>query len=344
VGIVPSETGQEDEDVLEDIPDGIIEMVVRIKEHREDFRKQVEDEKNENSNDESPALEGIDIAILEVKQSVADGNPKSSENQQILLESCSDLRAIEMFMDVFDKSWPVYYPLTLQRLAISALKKSNDERVWESLCKALGYRDREIGFEAAGALGDIGDNRAVDCLIRAFLDNQMDNQSLKDRRLRQRIAGALGKIGDERAVEPLIGSLGERVELMGGGLGDYFFIEGYTSAWALGQIGDERAVEPLIELLNNPEIRPNLKDQVASALGEIGDERAVEPLIDALATFRSESNERAAVAFALGKIGDERAVEPLIEAFGERAGDRLSTDAFVFRNALVMLGISIPID
>lgn len=56
-----------------------------------------------------------------------------------------------------------------------------------------------VRSEAAHALGEIGDARAVDPLIDALQD--------EDRRVRERAARALGKIGDARAVGPLIEAL-----------------------------------------------------------------------------------------------------------------------------------------
>ena len=55
---------------------------------------------------------------------------------------------------------------------------------------------------AAEALGKIGDEQAVEPLIKAL---SYDGGRWRDREVREAAAWALGEIGDERAVEPLIG-------------------------------------------------------------------------------------------------------------------------------------------
>jgi len=194
----------------------------------------------------------------------------------------------------------------------------------EPLIKALG--DVGLGcYEAAEALGEIGDTRAVEPLIKALSD--------ENRYVRQHAVAALGEFGDERAVEPLIGMLSDdhlwvrtgAVEALGEfgdkqaveplirALGDEAQEVRKSAAEALGKIG-KPAVEPLIVALGDEDER--VRESAAEALGEIGDERAVEPLIKALRD-EDESVREFAVG-ALGKIGDERAVEPLIEALGDK--------------------------
>lgn len=66
----------------------------------------------------------------------------------------------------------------------------------EGLIKALDYqKDLHVRANAASALGRIGDARAVQSLITALNDKEIDH----------RVADALGEIGDKGAVEPLIG-------------------------------------------------------------------------------------------------------------------------------------------
>jgi len=108
-------------------------------------------------------------------------------------------------------------------------------------------------------LGKIGDERAVEALIKALDDD--------DPNLRASAASALGEIRDIRALEPLTEALG-----------DGNLTVSCCAAFALGMIGDSYAVKPLIQLLN----RPNLEVQQASlwALGEIKSARAMKTLIE----------------------------------------------------------------
>ncbi|MCG2795595.1 MAG: HEAT repeat domain-containing protein [Actinomycetia bacterium] len=167
---------------------------------------------------------------------------------------------------------------------------------------------------------------------------------------RKKAARALGEIGDPRAVEPLVRSMGIKygwrvlpgLDLMDYG-GAYHTKEARD---ALVRIG-EPAVEPLVPLLRDKE--SIVRDEAARALGEIGDPRAVEALIGALgdkdwhvrhtalkifpkigksavepliwALEDKDKMVRDLAAWALGKIGDPRAVEPLTRALGDENED-----------------------
>jgi len=69
---------------------------------------------------------------------------------------------------------------------------------WES--EVASNRDPAVRGEAAGALGKMGDRRAVGPLARA-LDRDPDLM------VRARVAWALGELGDPRAREPLMEAL-----------------------------------------------------------------------------------------------------------------------------------------
>ena len=62
------------------------------------------------------------------------------------------------------------------------------------LIKKLGHRKRYVRFTAVEELGELGDARAVEALIRT-LEDECDD-------VRSAAADALGKLGDARAVEP----------------------------------------------------------------------------------------------------------------------------------------------
>jgi HEAT repeat protein len=140
---------------------------------------------------------------------------------------------------------------------IEKMKAKGDVK---GLIKAFGYeKDWEISGDAAKALGEIGDTRAVEPLIAA----------LKDRSVNRRLsaAEALGKIGDTRALAPLIVALdddnyqvrehAEKALIMIGSVDVESLIVALKSsskyfyhAKVLGKIGSP-AVEPLIALLKD---------------------------------------------------------------------------------------------
>lgn len=178
-------------------------------------------------------------------------------------------------------------------LAVSKVQSSNDDQV-KTFVDKLTSSDQSQRKEAAIALGNIGDRRAVPPLIKAL------SKDLKADEIGC-IVWALGELGDVRAVEPLLPYLS----------GFSLAIPELASkvATALGKIGDVRAVESLIELLSIAKFHPQVIASAASALGAIQDERAVEPLIKVLA-----DDVAAPIAVqALGEIGDKRAVKPLVD-------------------------------
>jgi len=188
----------------------------------------------------------------------------------------------------------------------SEVKKLIEKRDIEGLIKKLeeaNYSDSHI----IEALGQLGDERAVEALIKALEkeDGQVSCICIA--------ASALGKVGDERAVEPLIKALGD------------IYREWKTAGFsatvsmfatrALQQMG-EPAIEPLIEALESDH-----KDIAASAaftLGMIKDSRAAEPLIKALGIKYWRTRENASTALEM--IG-EPAVEPLTKALDDENKD-----------------------
>ena len=160
--------------------------------------------------------------------------------------------------------------------------------------------------EAAYHLGELGDKRAVEPLIAALKDEDID--------VRCEAAEALGFIGDKRAVEHLLPLLKHENP----GLR-------WETAEALGNIGDKRALEPLIALLRDEDSGVRL--EAAEALGKMGDVRAVETA-DRCPQGSEDKKFRAGGAC---KIGDKRAVEALIAMLKDENEDFRGDIAFALR-------------
>jgi HEAT repeat protein len=112
---------------------------------------------------------------------------------------------------------------------IGELKAKGDV---EELINALNFpNDDNVRFEAASALGDIGDSRCVEPLMG----------SLNDTHHKKEVAiRSLGKIGDPQALPTLIDALqDENWEIRS------------MAARSLGQIGDSSATEALINAMQN---------------------------------------------------------------------------------------------
>lgn len=155
--------------------------------------------------------------------------------------------------------------------------------------------DTAVRQDAARALGEIGDTRAVESLMAA-----LNLKSLKPQAIT-----ALGKIGDTRAVPPLLDIINALVTT------DY---EGRMAACeddryqeelpaveaavnALAQIGDERAIPTLQEALKSTLIRV----EAAEALSHFGS-TAVSPLI-AMYQKETDDNIRYHVKETLARLG-----------------------------------------
>jgi HEAT repeat protein len=154
----------------------------------------------------------------------------------------------------------------------------------EGLIKALGHKGEDVRTDAAKALGDIEDVKAVEALIQALKDTADS--------VRYEAATALERLGwkpgdDTEKAHYLIAKR-EWDDLVGLG---------------------GPAVESLIQALKNED--PDVRTEAADALRKIG-EPAVEPLIKALKDENRDVREVAAEC--LGEIGDARAVEPLIQS------------------------------
>jgi len=169
------------------------------------------------------------------------------------------------------------------------IQKLKEERNINKLINALLYKKLDVVIkDAAEALGEIGDPRAVEPLIATMKDINID--------WRHKAVEALGKIGDIRAVEPLIAAMNDKNEQVR-----------RAAATALEHIGLEHVdnkVKTWVYIMNS-------NHHGLVAIGE----PAVEPLIDALKN--SSFSIRQAATLALGEIRDTRAIKPLIAALGD---------------------------
>lgn len=200
------------------------------------------------------------------------------------LGTLEDRRAIQPLIKLLEDE-----NFRVQQKTCWALGKMGDEAVLPLLA-ILNNRGAKIRAEAANALGDLRDIRAVEPLTAALREHNP--------RLRAGAAEALGNIGDRSAVRPLIEALNDRES----GIRK-------EAAEALGKIRDENSLEPLVRTLQD--MNTEIRNTVVKSLANFG-EPAVENLIEALKFKTWFVREGAAVA--LGEIGDNRAVQPLLEA------------------------------
>ena len=158
--------------------------------------------------------------------------------------------------------------------------------------------------------------------VKDEIDIQIDLLQDPDWVVRREAAVTLGEMGDERCVEPLVKALRdgdwqvreaavEAIAEVGSPAVDLLIW--YVRDWearkyviqTMGKINDERVLDPLMSMLHNDEF----KDDATRALIELG-KPAVPKLIAAL-TDREEFVRKQAI-LALGEIKDAEAVDPLI--------------------------------
>ena len=111
-----------------------------------------------------------------------------------------------------------------------------------------------------GALGDLGDKRAVETMLEAVSD--------PDQLVWGSGALSLGKLRDSRGFEPLIQMLRDDGT------------QRRSAAIGLGHLNDKRAVPHLIAALSDTDVA--VRYSVAEALGRLGDEAAI-PVLQQLA-------------------------------------------------------------
>lgn len=204
---------------------------------------------------------------------------------------------------------------------------------YEKLIKALSHHQQSFRKSAVEELGDLGDKRAVEHLIKIWNGYSQ---------IRESVAEALGKIGDERAVEPLINAYKTRQTPLRESI-----------VVALGEIGGEQAITFLTELLNSRSWEFNYYlnsyeyelDLIVWALQELGGKRVIESFIRLLESkssvvtvgtnpstfFVSSSNYslnsdeaiiqielHQRIILTLGEFRDKRAVRPLIIKLRDR--------------------------
>ena len=216
----------------------------------------------------------------ETPDTVALAEPGEDEPEEIVEEQVKD--EIDIQIDLLnDNDWVV------RREAVITLGEMGDERCIEPLVRCLRDGDWQVREAAIEAVAMIG-SPAVDLLLRY----------VRDYDARKPVIKVLGKIHDERVLDPLIFLLQN----------DEFKDD---ATWALGELG-QPAVGRLLECLKSPD--ELIRKQAMLALGVIKDSTAVDSLIERLQD--SHWLNRLTAASALEKIGDPRgreAVKPLMK-------------------------------
>lgn len=194
----------------------------------------------------------------------------TEQEEELVEEQVKD--EIDIQIDLLnDSEWMV------RREAVITLGEMGDERCVEPLVRCLRDGDWQVRDAAVEAIAMIG-SPAVDLLLRY----------IRDYDARKSVIKALGKINDERVLDPLISMLHN----------DEFKDD---ATWALAELG-QPAVGRLLECLKNQD--EVIRKQAILALGEIKDSSSVDLLMEGLQD--PDWFIRLSSAAALEKIGDPR--------------------------------------
>lgn len=197
------------------------------------------------------------------------------QEEELVEEQVKD--EIDIQIDLLnDSEWMV------RREAVITLGEMGDERCVEPLVRCLRDGDWQVRDAAVEAIAMIG-SPAVDLLLRY----------IRDYDARKSVIKALGKINDERVLDPLISMLHN----------DEFKDD---ATWALAELG-QPAVGRLLECLKNQD--EVIRKQAILALGEIKDSSSVDLLMEGLQD--PDWFIRLSSAAALEKIGDPRGREAI---------------------------------
>ena len=297
------------------------------------------------------------------------GAPNAPQQERIvkLLIQSRDARAVPALIACLP-----FQPEYVQREIVGVMGVMGGDAALELLLQMLQHSDDAFRSDAAQSLGELGDRRAFDALLRATTEDTQET-------VRCFAWDSLGKLGDVRALEPMMAACAVDT-------GSY---SARSAAEALGVLGDLQAVPMLLRLLRGKNVE--MRRSAARALGRLDASAAREALDAADAWVRyfalegvaashlpqkldwgleflidrnasvsqmaetllvgvgtpavaslipllshPKTDTRRRIAHMLGRIGDASAAQPLVDAWG----DKSSVAREAVTDALRQLGAS----
>jgi HEAT repeat protein len=239
-------------------------------------------------------------------------------------------------------------PSSPREFLIVAMAATKNPLAFDALVNISRWHDSILAPKAAGALGLLGDRRAIPVLAELLKNPDYYNvrpsaaeafTHFSDFTVPPELVAALRDPDTEvqwLAVKALLQSHDPKaIDALIAAIPNPMAIE------ALGEAHDRRALPALLACLRNPANETAARANAAAALGELGNARAVDPLIAALQEDNSAITMRA--SYALAALKDKRAVEPLEQAYARwSTGQRENADSvrnFIVQ-ALLQLGVT----
>jgi HEAT repeat protein len=196
-------------------------------------------------------------------------------------------------------------PAGMRAHAATALGDQGDPRAIEALIRALGTGGAGghwVRSAAAESLGKLGDPRAIDPLLHLLVDDE-DGP-------RRSAAAALACLGQGQWSELVHGNQGDIERLMQAK--DHRLAEAFIRALVSWFAATRQAAAAALRDLGQPEWSQMVQGSEGDflRLAKSGDKRLIEPLIARLDSWHGQAE----AAAALAEIGDLRAVGPLLRA------------------------------
>ena len=209
-------------------------------------------------------------AVESVCRILSEGDSDARRRAAQTLGEIGDLRAVEALCRAAQEEYE----------AVSRSEaQASGRREGESVARESGVPVRRA---IIGALGRLGDARALPLLLRALRD--------KNDWVQKDAVEGLSRLGAP-ALDSLVSALQDP---------DYRVRLGAVTA--LGKLGDEKAVAPLLALFEDP--NDYVREAVVDALGVLGDMRAVDLLLRAMQDSDPILRDHAAAALAQVGEGD----------------------------------------
>jgi HEAT repeat protein len=255
----------------------------------------------------SEEFRAVVLRLIEVARRGESGN---RANAIRLLSGVEDPQTAELLVPLLEDP-----DRRVRTIPLVVLNRLGDARVVEPLillAESDANGSTDVGewaqHAAVVALGDLGDPRASEALVRRIPDEVLGVSAML----------SLGRTGDLRAVGPLLGVLDERYPKP--------LERRAAAAIALAGLGEPTAVEPILANLpgcwaDDDHREGKAGRDLVDALVTLGDARAVPTLFAHAEKCRSwnQSNARATYVRALGAFPPDEDVEDLLRSLAKHS-------------------------
>ena len=180
------------------------------------------------------------------------------ENAIFLLEEFKDEKAVSLLMRIVDKAIDLFVEdSNIRRSAVKALGKIGDNRALDFLIRHLD--DDRVSYDIIDALGELGDERAIPELLKILKSERpFWNYDVK------------------KSVVEALSKLNWQPEKNRAGVLFHFFSENYDKCVQMGK----SAIKPLASHLWMCRNNPSRGEDMIKVLADIGGKEAIEPLIE----------------------------------------------------------------